>query len=60
MFSLARNTGQSVTYHGIESDIVVGDIAVKRDIASRQDIESMLVTLKERFISEVTENCEPA
>ena len=50
--AIARNTGQAVTYQTIASDIVEGDINSKKEIASRQHIESLINIFKERFIIE--------
>ena len=52
LVSLARNTGQAVTYNTIANDIVEGDINGKEELASRQNIETMLNALKGRFIIE--------
>ena len=50
--SIARNVGQAVTYQTIVSDIAEGDIDNKKEIVSRQQIETFLSMFKERFIIE--------
>jgi len=52
LVSLARNTGQAMTYHTIASDIAEGDISGKNELASRQHIEALVRIFKERFIIE--------
>ena len=50
--SLARNTGQAVTYQTIANDIIEGNIDSKNELAGKQNIESLLTLFKERFIIE--------
>jgi predicted AAA+ superfamily ATPase len=50
--SLARNIGQAATYRTIASDIAEGEIDRNSEIASRQIIEKLIDTFKERFIIE--------
>jgi len=50
--SLARNIGQAVTYQTIASDIIEGDINDKNGRVSRQQIEALSDTFKDRFIIE--------
>ena len=52
LISLARNTGQAVTYQTIVNDIAEGNIHGKNELASKQHIEALLSTFKERFIIE--------
>jgi len=52
LVSLARNTGQATTYQTIASDIIEGNIEEKRDLVSRQQVETLISTFKERFIIE--------
>ena len=50
--SLARNTGQAVTYQTIASDIIEGNLDSKNELVTKQHIESLLTIFKERFIIE--------
>jgi len=50
--SIARNTGQAVTYQTIASDIVEGNIDNKNELVSRQQIEALISSFRERFIIE--------
>ena len=50
--SLARNTGQAVTYQTIASDIVEGEIESKNELISRQQIENLISLFKNRFVIE--------
>ena len=50
--SLARNTGQAVTYQTIASEIIEGNIESKNELVSEQHIESLLTIFKDRFIIE--------
>jgi len=50
--SLARNIGQAVTYETIAGDMVEGNMVNKNDLVSRQQIEALISTFKERFIIE--------
>ena len=52
LISIARNTGQSVTYHTLANDIIEGNINSKNELAPRTQIESLLNIFKERFIIE--------
>jgi len=51
LVSLARNIGQATTYQAIASDIAEGDIGSKNR-NSRQQVETLFSTFKERFIIE--------
>ena len=50
--SLARNTGQAATYNTIASDISENGFNNKSEIASRQQIESLISIFKDRFLIE--------
>jgi hypothetical protein len=50
--SLARNTGQAVTYETIVSDIANGSIDSKNKLATKQHVELLLAVFRERFIIE--------
>ena len=50
--SLARNTGQAVTYQTIANDIIEGNIESKSELDSKQQIETLLAVFKDRFIIE--------
>ena len=50
--SMARNTGQAVTFSTIASDIAEGDIDNENEFVSRQQIEPFIKMFKERFIIE--------
>ncbi|MCL2805077.1 MAG: DUF4143 domain-containing protein [Treponema sp.] len=52
LVSLARNSGQAVTYQTIASDIIEGNIDSKNELISQLQIESLFTVLKERFIIE--------
>ena len=52
LVSLARNSGQAVTYNTIANDIIEGEIDSKNELAGKQHIESFLALFKERFIIE--------
>ncbi|MCL2078693.1 MAG: DUF4143 domain-containing protein [Oscillospiraceae bacterium] len=52
LVSLARNSGQAVTYNTISSDIAEGDFGSSKELATRQSIETYLDTLKGRFLIE--------
>jgi len=52
LVSLARNSGQAVTYNTISSDIAEGDFGGRKELTPRQNIETYLSTLKGRFIIE--------
>ena len=52
LVSLARNTGQAVTYQTIASDIIEGNIDSKNKLVSQQHIESLFSVFKERFFIE--------
>lgn len=52
LISLARNTGQAVTYQVIANDIIEGNLEEKRELASRQQIETLINIFKDRFIIE--------
>jgi len=50
--SLARTTGQAVTYQTIASDIAEGNIGGRNEPVSRQQIETLISIFRERFIIE--------
>jgi predicted AAA+ superfamily ATPase len=50
--SLARNTGQAVTYDTIAGDMMEGDPAYRESSYSRQSIEALISFVKSRFIIE--------
>ena len=52
LVSLARNTGQAVNYQTIANDIVEGEIDNKKELVSRQEIETLINLFKGRFIIE--------
>jgi len=52
LVSMARNTGQAVTYQTIVSDIVEGNFDNKNELVSRQQVEALINIFKERFILE--------
>ena len=52
LVSLARNSGQAVTYNTISSDVAEGELNGKKELTPRQSVESYLNTLKGRFIIE--------
>jgi len=52
LVSMARNIGQAATYQTIGRDIAQGDFDGKNGFVSRQQIEALLSTFKERFIIE--------
>jgi len=52
LISLARNVGQAATYQTIAGDIAEGNIDNIKDRVSRQQIEALIHTFKERFIIE--------
>ena len=52
LVSLARNTGQAVTYKTIAGDIAEGEIDKKNELASRFQIENFVSLFKGRFVIE--------
>jgi len=52
LVSMARNTGGAVTYQTIAGDIAEGIFDNKKELVSRQQIEELINTFKERFILE--------
>jgi predicted AAA+ superfamily ATPase len=52
LISLARNIGQAVVYHTIAGDMVEGDQSNKQELIARQQVESLIGHLKDRFIIE--------
>ena len=52
LVSLARNTGQAVTYNTIAADIMDEENVNRKDSTVKQQIETLLITFKDRFIIE--------
>jgi len=52
LISLARNTGNTITYNTISGDMAEGDIKNKKELTSRQTVEDIISKFKSRFIIE--------
>ena len=52
LISLARNTGQALTYNSISGDMVEGNVDSKAELVSRTKVEALIDVFKRRFIIE--------